>query len=157
VLKERIIWVVALLVVAGAGFFGGERVGVGIGQQDRAQASQQFFANRGGGPGGQGGQGGFAGRGVNGTVSAINGTTITVTVRDGTTTNVQLAADGKVRKQVDGQLTDIKTGDRITAIGALSGDVFQATTIQVGALGGPGGPVAPGGPGGPGGTTPAQP
>ncbi len=54
-MRERIIWAVALVVVAGIGFFGGERVGVNLGQQERSQAAAQFFANRGGGPGGQGG------------------------------------------------------------------------------------------------------
>jgi hypothetical protein len=49
---------------------------------------------------------------------------------------VQLAADGKVRKQVDGQLSDVTVGAQVVAIGTQSGDTFQATSIQLGGFGG---------------------
>jgi hypothetical protein len=64
-----------------------------------------------------------------------------------------------VRKQVDGQLTDVKVGDQVVAIGAKSGDIFQATTIQMGGFGGfGGGQGGPGsGQGAPGNAPPAQP
>lgn len=130
--KERIVWIVALFIAAGIAFFGGQQLGVGQGRQERAQAAQAFFANRGNGSGAPN-----AGRGVTGTVSAINGTTITLSERNGTTASVELAAGGVVRKQVDGQLSDIKVGDRIVAIGQQSGNVIQAQTIQVGGFGGP--------------------
>lgn len=141
-LRERIVWIVALLVIAGLGFYSGQTVGVRAGEQNRAQAAQGFFSQRGGGgqSGGQGGgqAGGFRGQGggVNGTVSAISGNTITITTRNGQTTNVQLAADGKVRKQVDGQLSDVTVGAQVLAIGAQSGDIFQATSLQLGGFGG---------------------
>src|SRR5262245_56663522 len=110
-LRDRIVWVVALLVVAGLGFYSGQTIGVRAGEQNRAQADQQFFGQRGGGQGGQGGQGGGqggfrGGGGMAGTVSNISGITITITTRDGQTATVQLAANGTVRKQVDGQLSD---------------------------------------------------
>jgi hypothetical protein len=149
-LRERIVWIVALLVVAGAGFYSGQTVGVRAGERNRAQAAQQFFGERGGqggqfgaggggqfgaGGGGQGGgQGGF-GRGnggVAGTVSDVSGNTITIATRNGQTTKIQLADDGTVRKQVDGQLSDITPGEQIVAFGAQSGDTFQATSIQIG-------------------------
>jgi hypothetical protein len=153
-LRERIVWLVALLVVAGAGFYSGQTIGVRTGERNRAQAAQQFFGQRGGQEGGQaggqfgggqagqaGGQagagGGFArgnGGGVAGTVSAISGNTITINTRNGETAKIQLAADGTIRKQVDGQLSDITTGEQIVAFGAQSGDTFQATSIQVGGL-----------------------
>ena len=145
-LRERIVWIVALLVVAGAGFYSGQIVGARTGESNRAQAAQQFFGQRGGGGqgggqfggggGGQGGAGGgFArgnGGGVAGTVSAVSGNTITVTTRNGESTKIQLAGDGTVRKQVNGQLSDITPGEQIVAFGAQSGDTFQATSIQVG-------------------------
>jgi hypothetical protein len=143
-LRERIIWVVALLLVAGAGFYSGQTIGVQAGERNRAQAAQQFFGQRGGGQaggqGGQGGQGGGFGRGngggVAGTVSAVSGNTITITTRNGQTTKIQLAADGTVRKQVDGQLSDIASGEQIVAFGAMNGDTFQASSIQIGGQGG---------------------
>jgi hypothetical protein len=143
-LRERIVWIVALLVVAGAGFYSGQTVGVRTGERNRAQAAQQFFGQRGGQAGGQfgaggggqsGGQagaGGGFGRGIAGTVSAVSGNTITIATRGGETATIQLAADGTVRKQVDGQLSDITPGEQIVAFGAQSGDTFQATSIQLG-------------------------
>jgi len=132
-LRERIVWIVALVLVAGAGFFSGQAIGVRADEQNRAQAAQQFFGQR----GGQGGQGGFRGGGTAGTVSDVSGNTITITTRNGQTVKVQLAADGTVRKQVDGQLSDIKTGEQIVAFGTQNGDTFQATAIQIGGQGGP--------------------
>ena len=150
-LRERIVWIVALLVVAGAGFYSGQIIGGRAAASDRAQAAQGFFSQRGGGQGGgqaggQGGQGGgqagggFRGGGAAGTVSEVSGNTITLTTRNGQTMKVQLAADGTVRKQVDGQLSDITVGTQVVAIGTQNGDTFQATSIQIGGFGGgPGG------------------
>ncbi|HEX5688743.1 MAG TPA: hypothetical protein VFX76_02020 [Roseiflexaceae bacterium] len=152
-LRERIVWIVALVLVAAGGFYTGRTLGITTGEQNRAQASQDFFGQRGGGQrgqgGGQAGQGGARGGGVAGTVNAIDGNTITVATRNGQTVKVQLAADGTVRKQVDGALSDVKSGDQIVAFGTQNGDVFQATGVQIGGLGGFGGPGGQGGQGGP--------
>jgi hypothetical protein len=133
-LRERIIWLVALLAVGGIAFYGGQTLGVRAGEQNRAQAAQQFFSER-GGPGA--GAGGFAGRGgqgggVFGTVSAVSGNTVTVTTRNGQTTKIELAANGTVRKQVDGRISDIVAGEQITAFGTQSGDTFEANSILIG-------------------------
>lgn len=141
-LRERIVWTIALLVVAGLGFYSGQAIGVRAGEQNRAQAAQQFFSQRGGQTTGQDGQGGFRGGGVAGTVSAVSGDTITVTTRNGQTMKVRLAAGGTIRKQVDGQLSDITPGEQIIAIGTQNGDTFQATNIQIGGQFG-GGRTAP--------------
>jgi hypothetical protein len=139
---ERIIWIVALLVVGGVGFYSGQLIGGRLAAQNRAQAAQQFFSQRGGngaGQGGQGGQGGaFRGNGggAAGTVSEVSGDSITITTRNGQTLKVQLTANGTVRKQVDGQLSDIKQGDQIVAIGTQNGDTFEANSIQIGGFGG---------------------
>ncbi|HEY3229317.1 MAG TPA: hypothetical protein VGJ87_08855 [Roseiflexaceae bacterium] len=137
-LRERIIWVVALLVVAGLGFYSGQAIGVRAGEQHQAQAAQQFFGQRGGEGGGQGagqGAGGFRGStggGLAGTVSNMSGSTITIATRNGQTATVQLVADGTVHKQVDGQLSDIKQGEQIVAFGTQNGNTFQASSIQIG-------------------------
>jgi len=137
---ERIIWIVALLVVGGVGFYSGQIIGDRLAAQNRALAAQQFFSQRGGtGQNGQGGQGGaFRGNGggAAGTVSEVSGNTISITTRNGQTMKVQLAADGTVRKQVDGQLSDIKQGDQIIATGTQNGDTFEANSIQIGGFGG---------------------
>src|SRR5690348_10290358 len=121
---ERIIWIVALLVVGGVGFYSGQIIGGRQAAQNRALAAQQFFSQRGGtgqaGQNGQGGQGGaFRGNGggAAGMVSEVSGNTLTITTRNGQTMKVQLSANGTVRKQVDGQLSDIKQGDQIIATG----------------------------------------
>jgi hypothetical protein len=137
--QERIVWVVAILLVGVAAFFGGRQAGFVAGQESRAAAAQQFFAQR-GGQGGQGGQGlGGRGQGVSGTVASIEGNTVTLTLNDGSTAKVSLAADGVVRHQVEGTLADVKVGERVVAVGSQSDDTFIATALQVGA-GGFGGP-----------------
>jgi hypothetical protein len=135
-IRERIVWIVALIVVAAAGFYSGQFIGVRTGQQNVAQASQQFFSQRGGngagGAGGQGQAGGFAGRGVSGTVESVDGNTITVTTRNGQTEKVQLASNATITKQTSGQLSDITKGAQIVALGQANGGTFQATSIQIG-------------------------
>ena len=129
-LRERIVWIVALLLVAGLGLYSGQTIGVQAGEQNRTQATQQFFSQR----GGQSGQGG----GVTGTVSTVSGNTVTITTRAGQTVKVQLAAGATVRKQVDGQLSDITPGEQIVVFGAQNGDTLQATSIQIGGQAGGG-------------------
>ncbi|NNJ10909.1 hypothetical protein EKD04_011255 [Chloroflexales bacterium ZM16-3] len=153
--QERILWVVAVLLVGGAAFFGGRQMGVVAGQDSRTAAQQQFFAQRGGGQAGAGAQTpGGRGQGVSGTVETIDGSTVSLKLNDGSTVKVSLAADGVVRHQVDGTIADIKVGERVVAIGTQSGDTLTASSIQVGAAFG-GAPGAPGGQGGQGGP-PAQ-
>jgi preprotein translocase subunit YajC len=161
-LRERIIWIVALLIVGGAGFYSGQQLGLREGEQGRSQAMQRFFGQRGGGFGqggagqgdfvqgapGQGGQGapaqiplgqggagqgaGGRGRGLNGTVASVSGDTISLTTRDNQTVTVKLASGATVRKQVDAQLSDIKQGEQVIAFGAQNGNTFEASSIQVG-------------------------
>ena len=132
-LRERIIWIVALLVVGGLAFYGGRTLGIQAGQQSRAQAAQQFFGQRGGGQGGfRGGNGAGGMSGMAGTVTNVSGNTITLTTRDGQTATVQLAPNATIRKQVDGQTSDIQNGQQIVAFGTQNGDSFQAMTVQIG-------------------------
>jgi hypothetical protein len=132
--QERIAWIIAVLLVGGAAFFGGRQLGVQAGQEARQQSAQQFFAQRGGnGPGGPGGRGGA----VTGTVESVSGNSVVIATQDGTKVTVTLAQGGQVRKQVDGTLADVKQGDRVVAFGARSGDTLEAQAIQLGGL--PGG------------------
>ncbi|NTU81138.1 MAG: hypothetical protein HGA45_17440 [Chloroflexales bacterium] len=144
-MAERIVWVVAVVLVGAAAFFVGQQMGVQSGMQRRAQATQQFFAERGGqgagaaqsgGPGAGALQGtpGIPGRGqgVMGTVERVEGDQIIITTFDGTSVTVRLAKGGSVRKQVDGQLSDVQPGERVVVIGARDGDTVEATSVQVG-------------------------
>ncbi len=67
-----------------------------------------------------------------GTITAINGDTITITPQKaGDPTTITIGAGTRVRMQTTIAATDLKAGDRVVALGAQNGDVFQATRIQV--------------------------
>jgi YD repeat-containing protein len=114
--RERIMWIVALLLVAGIGFYGG-----------------QTFGGRGGGFAGAAGRGGST---TAGTVSAVAGNVVTITTRAGQTMQVQLDASSALRKQVDAQIGDITTGEQIVVTGTPNGTTIQATSVQIGGAGG---------------------
>jgi hypothetical protein len=121
------------------------------------------FFNGGGGNGANGGTGGNGGNGgrfangnfATGTVQSVNGNTITLLSRDGTTTTVTVTSSTKISKTEKGSLSDLKTGDNVVAVGSKSSDgSIAATTISEGrgfggfgrfgggGNGAPGGPVA---------------
>jgi preprotein translocase subunit YajC len=144
-MRERIVWILLLVLGTGGGFYAGRLNGIQVGQTQVQQTAARFLADRGGtggaGAGGAAGangaaggtrRGAFAGQNLFGTVSRVNGTTVTVTARDNTTTTVQLNANATIRKQVSGQVSDIHPGDQIVVIGTKSGTVFQASSVQLG-------------------------
>ncbi len=114
--RERIMWIVALLLVAGIGFYGGQTLG-----------------GRGGLFGGAGGRGGG---GTAGTVSAVAGNVLTITTRAGQTMQVQIDANTTLRKQADAKLSDLTPGEQVVAIGTANGNTIQATSVQIGGAGG---------------------
>lgn len=67
--------------------------------------------------------------GVMGEVTAVNGSTLTVTGRDGTSYTVT-ADTAKVERIVEGALTDIHVGDRIGVHGTVSGTTVTAERIM---------------------------
>lgn len=138
---ERIVWIIAVLVVGAAAFFGGQQLGASSAQQRRSQAAQQFFAQRGGNAqGGQTAGGPGGGQAVAGTVKQVNGQQIVVSTMDGAELTVTLAADATLRKQVDAQLSDIAVDERIVVFGTRDGNNVTANNIQIGGFGGAGGP-----------------
>ena len=80
-----------------------------------------------------GGHGGMGRNGVHGTVSAINGTTLTITNADGTSYTVD-ASKATVTKTVSETVTDIKVGDTLGVEGTVSGTSVTAAHIMAGAL-----------------------
>ena len=84
----------------------------------------------GGMKGGKGGPGRHGrGHGVMGTVSAVNGSTITVSSKDGTSYTVE-AGSATVKRIVDGALADVLVGDRIGVHGTVSGATVTAQQIM---------------------------
>ena len=64
-----------------------------------------------------------------GTVSAVNGSTITVSSKDGTSYTVE-AGSATVKRIVDGALADVLVGDRIGVHGTVSGATVTAQQIM---------------------------
>lgn len=71
--------------------------------------------------------------GAAGTVTAVNGNTITITGKDGTTYTVEAGA-AAITKDMTASLTDIKVGDTIMAQGSTSGTTVTATAIHDGKM-----------------------
>lgn len=67
---------------------------------------------------------------VSGTVQKIEGSTLTVKIKEGTAT-VQLSDGTKVQKQIEIALSDLKPGEMIMATGSRQGESFRATAINV--------------------------
>lgn len=99
-----------------------------------------------------GGSFGNPGSFTNGTITAIDGDTITVAAADGTSVKVSITNDTTVTVTKSLTLADLATGDTLSAMGTTAGDVVTATSVRRGDLGrggfgGPGGPppgAAPG-------------
>jgi hypothetical protein len=78
-------------------------------------------------------------RGQAGTVSAVNGNTITLTGKDGTTYTID-ATSATVKKVSDSSVSNIAVGDTLMVNGTTSGTNIAATNIVDGMLGNPGQP-----------------
>lgn len=74
---------------------------------------------------------GYGMHGIAGTISAINGSTLTVTGKDGTTYTIN-AASTTVAKVVQLQVSDLKVGDTIGVQGSVSGTSVTANHIMDG-------------------------
>ncbi len=82
------------------------------------------------GPNGSGAPG--AGRNFAvGTVAKVDGNTVTLNMANGSTGTFTISTTTRFQKNVTIQLTDLQVGDNIVAAGQQSGNVFQATSIQV--------------------------
>ena len=77
---------------------------------------------------GFGGHPGGPGRGTSGTISAINGTTITLTGKDGKTYTID-AASSSVKKISQTSLNNLAVGDQLMVQGTTSGTTITAKNI----------------------------
>lgn len=87
-----------------------------------------------GGPGHRGG-------GVHGTISGINGSTLTITNTDGTSYTVD-ASSAKLSKTVDISVADLKVGDTVGVMGQVNGTSVTAQHIMSGTMPAPQAPPA---------------
>lgn len=83
------------------------------------------------GRGGFGRGGSAMGHGAMGTVTAVNGNTVTIANGDGTTYTID-ASNATVEKMVTESVSDIQVGDRIDAQGTVSGTSVTANHIMDG-------------------------
>ncbi len=79
----------------------------------------------------QSGFGGHRGPGLSGKVSAVSGTTVTITAADGTTYTVD-AASAKLSKLQTITTSDLVVGDEVGVRGSISGTSVTATDIMDG-------------------------
>ncbi len=137
-----VILVVVLVAVVGVGaFMAGSNYGLTQAQNIRAEFFQsrtgQGAAPGGGTPsaggtrgaGGQGAQ--FVGRGVNGTIKSVQGDTMVVTQRDGSTVNVTINAQTAIQKISAGAASDLVPGANVVVTSGETGTNITAQTIQI--------------------------
>ena len=136
--------IIGLLIAVGAYLYG-----VNAGQAQAASQTQQFFQSRGAaGTGGTGGTGGFAGAGgaagafagrgtgagggaTVGTISKVDGNTLTLTVANQGDVTVSLPATIAISKTVTGTVADLVPGTQVLIRGQQSGTNIAATNIQI--------------------------
>ncbi len=128
-----VLLVIVLVVVAGVGaFLAGQNYGVAQAQAIRTEFFQSRFGQGDGTTRGQGGQGGqFARPAATGTVKSIQGNTIQVTERDGTTVNVTMDGQTVIQKTGSGTQADLQPGMSITVVSNQTGENITAQTIQI--------------------------
>jgi hypothetical protein len=92
----------------------------------------QGFGLGGFGPGGFHGHG-RGGRGAAGTIDSVNGSTITLTTRNGRKVTVTAAPDVVVTVRSQGTVADLKAGQTIVVAGRVGNDgTITASRINVG-------------------------
>lgn len=112
--------VLALVAALVIGFFGGLLVGQNSGSGNGGQSG--FPGNMGEMPGG--GTGGPSGMGgaTSGTISSIDGDSITLTLADGSTVTVTTTGDTSVTATEQSSVSQLSEGDTITVLGESDAD-----------------------------------
>ncbi len=132
----------AILLVAGLGFVGGEQVGkndASSGSGFNAAALRSAFAGRAGTGTGATGTGGFAGGGFTGgsgnatigSVKLIDGSTVYVETSSGTVVQVKVSPSTKITVSSSGTIKDLQPGEDVIVSGTTgSGGSVSATSIS---------------------------
>jgi hypothetical protein len=126
--KNTLTTVIIAVIVAAIAFFAGTKY-----EQTQAASGRQFAAGnfqRNAARGGQG-QRGFGGANV-GEVVSIDNDSITLKLMDGSSKIVNISGSTTYSKTASASKTDIKSGDRIAAIGTPNSDgSITAQNIQL--------------------------
>ncbi len=132
-----------LVIVVGVGaFFGGM-------QYQKTKSTSQFAAGQFGGAGLRGGAGGGRTGGtrpVAGEVLSSDNNSVTVKLQDGSSKIVLVSSSTTINKADQAAMSDIKTGERISAYGQTNADgSVTAQNIQINPMfgGGPGRGASP--------------
>ena len=111
-----------------AGGLGGNRA---FGSNGATGANGAALPNGATGANGAAGRFGGAGGGVFGTVTKVEGNTITVTQRDGTTATVVVSSGTTVSKTVSGAVSDLTAGTSIAVRGTTADGKTTAQSITI--------------------------
>ena len=131
--------ILVIVAALGIGVVGGVLIG-----QNTASSSQAAGIGQGTRPDGASGDaptGGFAGGGAgggftSGTVTAVDGDTVTLELEDGSTVTVTTTDDTTVTTTTDASVSDLAEGDSLTVVGEADDDGnVAATSISEGATG----------------------
>lgn len=132
---------ILILVLAGVVGFGAYSYGESVGLTQAQNIRADFFSSRqgatnsaadptqAGASGQRGAQGARAA--ATGTVKAVQGNTITVTQRDGSTVTVTIDPQTIIQKISSGSVNDIQPGQSITVTSSQTGANITAQTIQI--------------------------
>ena len=136
--------IAALVVVALAGAAAGASLKKNPSTTSQAGAISNNRArgtNGAAGANGANGAGRFGpgGGGVFGTVTKVDGNTVTVTQRDGTTATVVVPSGTTITKTVSGSLSDLKSGTSIVVRGTTANGTTTAQDITIAPANGLGG------------------
>ncbi|CAN5361507.1 hypothetical protein BH09ACT10_BH09ACT10_12530 [soil metagenome] len=130
---------VAAVLLAG-GFFAGYVI-KGDGASATASSGRQMVA--GGFPGGNaegGAPAGAAGGGITaGTVSSVDGDTVTIKTADGKSVKVKTGTSTTVTLNTEGSVSDLASGDSVVVRGETADGTLTAESITEGSFGGFGG------------------
>ena len=67
-----------------------------------------------------------------GTLTSVNGSTLTIRTADGSSVTVTTSADTKVVREVAGTLSDVTDGTQVTVFGSNSGETIDANSVALG-------------------------
>ncbi|MCX6733353.1 MAG: DUF5666 domain-containing protein [Candidatus Peregrinibacteria bacterium] len=127
-MKKNLSWIVALVVVAGVAFYGGNLYGQNQAAAARKTAQGQF----GGGAGRRGGMGGNGAGLVSGSIFSKDDKSITVTLRDGSSKIIFYSPTTTVGKMAQGSASDLVTGEQVSVVGKTNDDgTVTAQSIQL--------------------------
>ena len=144
--RSRSTLILAAIVLVAAGAIGGLLVGKSMGGD-----SQQGVFPGGLGPNGPAGTSGTNGNGAGfpggdatiGTITSVDGDTVTIQTANGDTVSVKVGSDTTIQVTQAGSVTDLDSGDTVVVTGPENNGSIDADSITEGGLG-----IIGGGPGG---------